>query len=428
MEDTPVLELERQSAPTDRSVGRCAILVERIGPYHFARLQALGRRLPLVAIEMYDIDSTYAWNKVQQPGSFARVTLANVVGQRRADNQLLAKRVVSTLEQLAPSTVFIPGWSDVPSLTALRWCVRHRTPAVVLTASSAVGRTRTGWRELVKKRVVRLFSAGVGGGTPQREYLVRLGLAPERTFQGCTVVDNGYFAETATAARRAAESYRASLGLPGNFFLTIARFIPEKNLFGLLNAYAAYRREAKANVWKLVLLGDGPLKAPLLEERARLGLGEDVLMPGFKQYSELPSYYGLAGAFVLPSVSETWGLVINEAMAAELPVLVSDYCGCARDLVIPGKNGFTFHPHDTRGLAQRMLQFAGGSCDLSSMGRHSRELIERWSPESLAETMCHAANAAQAAPPKRRLSCVDDALLRMLLAQRLRGGTVGAKD
>jgi glycosyltransferase involved in cell wall biosynthesis len=281
---------------------------------------------------------------------------------------------------------------------------------------------------MIKKRVVRLFSAGVGGGTPQQEYLQRLGIAPGRTFQGCTVVDNHYFAEAAAAARRSAASTRTSLGLPENFFLTIARFIPEKNLFGLLNAYACYRQEAGARAWKLVLLGDGPLKAQLLEERTRLGLDEDVLMPGFKQYSELPSYYGLAGAFVLPSVSETWGLVINEAMAAGLPVLVSEFCGCARDLVVAGKNGFTFHPHDTGGLARLMLQLSGGACDLAAMSRHSQELVGRWSPEALAETMCRAAIAARAAPPKPRMGWLDNALLQMLLAQRLRAGKPAVKD
>ena len=84
---------------------------------------------------------------------------------------------------------------------------------------------------------------------------------------------------------------------------------------------------------------------------------EDVLLPGFKQYPELPLYYGLAGAFVLPSLTEPWGLVVNEAMAAGLPVVVSDRCGCASDLVRPGENGFAFDPCDIEQLAALLGQF-----------------------------------------------------------------------
>jgi glycosyltransferase involved in cell wall biosynthesis len=367
------------------------------------------------------MDTTYAWNKIHQTGTFLRRTLAATPARSAADRRRLAERVRVALEELAPSVVFIAGWSDVPSLTALQWCVRTGTPAVVLATSSAVGRTRAGWREFIKRRVVKLFAAGVGGGTPQREYLGQLGLAPERIFQGCTVVDNRHFADTVAAVRASAGSVRAALGLPDNFFLTICRFIDEKNLPTLLEAYAEYRRAAGAGAWKLVLVGDGPLRDGLEEQRARLGLDEHVMMPGFKQYAELPSYYALAGAFVLPSHSETWGLVINEAMAAGLPVLVSDHCGCARDLVDSGKNGFSFTPQDTPRLAQLMLQLAGGTCDLAAMSRHSRELIERWSPDTLALTLHRAAIAAQEAPSVRP-GWMTKALLRALLWQRLRSG------
>ena len=81
-------------------------------------------------------------------------------------------------------------------------------------------------------------------------------------------------------------------------------------------------------------------------------------MPGFKQYDELPIYYGLAGAFIHASTTEQWGLVVNEAMAAGLPVIVSERCGCAPDLVENGRNGFTFDPYDVDALTHLMLKMA----------------------------------------------------------------------
>ena len=417
----------REASPDVRPAPTCAVLVERIGPYHFARLNALGDCVPTVAIEVCDMDATYAWNKVSQGGSFKRLTLSATAVAQPNERRTLVRRVRATLGQVNPAVVFIPGWADACSLAALQWCVETATPAIVLTASSAVGRTRAGWREFIKRRVLRLFSAGVGGGTPQGDYLESLGLARARIFQGCNVVDNRHFAEAAGAARQSAAAFRASLQLPEKYFLTICRFIEEKNLPTLLNAYAQYRQQAGTGAWKLVLLGDGPLKRALLEQRTGLGLDEHVLMPGFKQYAELPPYYGLAGAFVLPSVSETWGLVINEAMAAELPVLISDHCGCARDLVIPGRNGFTFAPHDAARLAQLMLQLAADACDRPAMGRHSRDLIRQWSPESLAATLNRAALVVQDAPALRT-KWIDRALLRLLLWQRVYAGQPAVKE
>src|SRR5205807_2078983 len=149
----------------------------------------------------------------------------------------------------------------------------------------------------------------------------------------------------------------------------------KKNLARLLQAYALYRAAAGGASWKLILLGDGTLRADLERLRDELGLGEDVAMPGFKQYHELPSYYGLAGAFVHASTSEQWGLVVNEGMAAGLPVLVSRACGCAADLVRDGVNGFAFDPLDAGALAGLLGHMAGrGDGDLASMGEASRRI------------------------------------------------------
>jgi glycosyltransferase involved in cell wall biosynthesis len=93
---------------------------------------------------------------------------------------------------------------------------------------------------------------------------------------------------------------------------------------------------------------------------------------------DLPSFYGLAEAFVLPSESEEWGLVVNEAMACGVPVVVSSKCGCAPDLVRPGVNGFQFNYDNPEELAMRMIEI-GSQPDLArKMGRSSLEMISKW--------------------------------------------------
>src|SRR5205823_7578307 len=108
--------------------------------------------------------------------------------------------------------------------------------------------------------------------------------------------------------------------------------------------------------WDVVLLGDGPLREALNSQLSTLNLHPHVQLPGFKQYNELPVYYALAKAFVHASTTEQWGLVVNEAIASGLPVIVSERCGCAPELV--RDNGFTFDPTDEHVLASQLLNMA----------------------------------------------------------------------
>jgi hypothetical protein len=122
-------------------------------------------------------------------------------------------------------------------------------------------------------------------------------------------------------------------------------------------------------------------------------------MPGFKQYDELPVYYGLAGAFIHASTVEQWGLVVNEAMASGLPVLVSNRCGCAADLVREGVNGFTFDPYNVEQLAQLMLKISAFSFPLSTFGASSREIIAAWGTFAFGEGLAEAVSSARKRPP-----------------------------
>ena len=323
-------------------------------------------------------------------------------------------RINATLNRVGPEVVAIPGWSSPAALAALEWCCLTRTPAILMSDSTAHDERRSWWKESVGRRVVSLFSTAVVGGSPHVDYVAALGLSRSRVFKGYDVVDNDYFSGQSDRVRATASELRQQHSLPRNYFLASNRFIEKKNLHRLLEAYAAYVEQTGAGAWCLVMLGDGALKGALMDLVVRLRLTDKVLFPGFKQYQELPIYYGLAGAYIQASTTEQWGLVVNEAMASGLPVLVSERCGCAPDLVQNGVNGYTFDPYDIKELTGRMLHIAGGNCDLVSMGRASREIIARWSPETFAAGMMKAATAALASPPPRA-GWFDRALLWMLM-------------
>lgn len=369
-----------------------AAIFHRFGPYHVARLAAAGRRGDVLGIEVSAATGEYAWDLVPGAHGFRRITLAP--DDRDLTGAAIAARTVAALAEHRPHTVFVNGWSGTVPLAALRWCLRNDVPAVVMSESAAIDERRSGWKEAIKRKVVGCFSAALVGGSRHREYAIQLGVRADRVFQGYDAVDNAHFARGADAARNDS-SIRTQLGLPDRYFLASNRFVPKKNLSGLLRGYAAYRAGAGTEPWDLVLLGDGPLRSEVERTISELGLFGAVHLPGFKQYAELPVYYGLAGAFVHASTSEQWGLVVNEAMAAALPVLVSDRCGCAPDLVEPGVNGFRFDPANPAELARVMTRVATAPAGGREMGRAGRAAIDAFSPEVFADGFWNAAEAVR---------------------------------
>jgi 1,2-diacylglycerol 3-alpha-glucosyltransferase len=373
------------------------------GPYHLARLarvrQLAGPRgVETGGLELAGREQAYAWQPQDTP--LQKTTL--FPGQNVEDIGALAfiRKTWQTLERLQPDVLAICGYDRAAMLTALAWAKMNRRVTIFMSESKADDRPRHVWKECLKGLIVRRYNAALVGGAPQKEYAVSLGLPQERVFIGYDVVDNEHYAQGAEAARRQEAAIRGRLGLPRPYFLNVGRFIDKKNLFRLLEAYGLYRQWASGEPWDLVLCGSGPLEDRLKEAAAAI---PGVHFPGFKQAEELPAYYGLAQVFIIPSSNfEQWGLVVNEAMAAGLAVLVSRACGCAPDLVQEGVNGFTFDPYDVEGLARLMVRMSSGEVDLTAMGKASQHIISHWTPEVFAENLLKAMDAALAQRQTRK--------------------------
>lgn len=399
---------------------RVSVLFHRLGPYHHARLNAAGQRLAVQAVECCAAENTYQWDKIEGAAAFSRATLTEHDDHSRPWRQAVARRLRAALDESKPQAVVVAGWATADAFAALDWCSQHKIPAVAMSESTAWDERRVAWKEWVKGRLVKKFSAGLAGGTPHAEYLSQLGLPREKIFLGYDIVDNAHFSAKAGEARNQTAALRNKLALPGKFFLASARFVEKKNLPGLIRAYADYRTKSAAagrppsEIWDLVLLGDGALKPQLITLVAELGLQSAVHLPGFKQYGELPAYFGLASAFVHASTTEQWGLVVNEAMASGLPVLVSNRCGCARDLVADGVNGFTFAPENLEELSRRMLEMSAPNFPLGKFGAESRRIISAWGPERFATGLRDAVEAALK-NPQPPAGWFDRLLLRLLL-------------
>jgi len=399
---------------------RIAIIFHRLGPYHWARLTAAAKIFDIVAIELSAESLEYSWDKIDKPSNFRRVTLFDSAVAGAGRGNAMTRRINDALTAENPlNAVAIPGWSSLGALTTLKWCLRQGVPAILMSESTQSDRRRYFWPERIKAKVVQLFNSAIVGGRAHKEYLVRLGMAEGRVFAGYDVVDNEFFANKADDVRRNPGATRERLNLPVNYFLASSRFLPKKNLVRLLEAYARYRRVAGSGAWDLVLLGDGPLSASIEGHRKVLGLDRCVHLPGFKQYDELPIYYALAGAFAHASVSEPWGLVVNEAMASGLPIIVSKKCGCVSELLAEGRNGFSFAPEDVNGLADLLLRMAAlPDVEREGMAQASREIIASWSVERFANGLRGAVRAAKCAPRKKIQPSAKLLLSSLIFARR----------
>jgi glycosyltransferase involved in cell wall biosynthesis len=375
-----------------------AIIFDNFGPYHLARLQAASFACDLLAIEVAGRSAVYAWDNDPTAGKFKRTTLLEG-DSASAPRGEIARRLEKALDEFRPAVVVVPGWASPAAWAAMRWCVRRGVAMIGMSESTAWDEPRAAWKEEVKRRLVRFFSAALAGGERHRDYLVQLGMAPDHIFPGYDAVDNLHFASGADAVRAKGTAARKALELPEHYFLASARFVDKKNLPGLLEAFAYYRSLCGGAAWSLVLLGDGALRSKLEQKCETLGLRDHVLLPGFRQYDELPAYYGLAGAFIHASTIEPWGLVVNEAAASGLPLLVSDRCGCAPELVHDGVNGFTFDPRNISELAEKMKQISAPEFPRAAFGAASREIVAAWGPERFARGLSQAIEVALARPP-----------------------------
>ena len=242
------------------------MLFDNFGPYHHARIAAAAKVCELTGIEVRQRSTDYPWGRRQDPLPFRLHPLwgPNDAAARNAGGR--AGAVNAALQQILPEAVMVPGWSSAAALAALRWCLRHRVPAVLMSESQAKDEPRSAWREAIKRQAVGCFSAALVGGSPHAEYLTQLGMPRDRVFLGYDAVDNSYFAgkaETLKAenAGGKAEKLKAEMmksgvrcpssvlrpppGMPERYFLASARFVEKKNLPRLLQAYALYRQKTE---------------------------------------------------------------------------------------------------------------------------------------------------------------------------------------
>ena len=366
---------------------RLTIITEIISPYRIPLFNALTRRedVDLHVVFLAETDAALReWKVYKEEIQFSYEVLPSWRVRIAGYSLLLNRKVGQAMASARPEVILCGGYNYVASWRALAWARRRGVPFFLWSESNLHDmRPGRAWIEWCKRRFLARCSGFVVPGREAKEYLLSLGMKESGIFVAVNAVDNNLFAAAAKSARVRAGELREDLRLPLRYFLFVGRLVPEKGVFELLSAYAKLNGALREQIG-LVFAGDG-ISHEALEKQSKSIAPGTIRFTGFAQREQLAKFYALAEVLVLPTYTDTWGLVVNEAMASGLPIILSEAAGCAADLVLEGKNGQIIAPRDVASLSAAMERFAIDKELGREMGIESCRRIGEYSPENWAE-------------------------------------------
>jgi glycosyltransferase involved in cell wall biosynthesis len=286
-----------------------------------------------------------------------------------------------------PDIVILPGYNEISFWIALLATKLLKIPSILTFDSTAMDQPKFWYKEAVKRLFVRGCNAAFSYGTKSKEYLMALGMPSSAIFIRCQATKNSEICAIHKTAYAERQKRLDAANLKPHNFIYVGRLSLIKNIGLLIRCFENLKSHfLAASDWGLIIVGDGPQCQELNSLCAKIG-ASDVYFAGGKSWREVPEFYALADVFVLPSTSEAWGLVVNEAMSCGLPVVVSNCCGSAYDLVIEGENGFVFDPFNEAELTDQMQYFIENPDSIERMGDYSKQIISNFTPENSAKQM-----------------------------------------
>jgi glycosyltransferase involved in cell wall biosynthesis len=331
----------------------------------------------------WDVDLLSGYRPIFVPGAGKR-------GEPHGFWSIVAPGIAEVMRREGFDAVVVHGHTPAALLLAAR-AARRAGSRVFFRGETHLGLARGGIKAALRRPVMGTLYRRADGvfaiGSANAEFYRSMGVPEGRIFRMPYTIDNARFAEASrlTPAERAAE--RQALGARGDdpIVLFAAKLQPRKRPLDLVRAAA--KLEAEGLRFHLAFVGSGELEGEVRSLTAQLGLSSTGFT-GFVNQSRLPAIYGASDVFVLPSENEPWGLAVNEAMAAGLPVVASREIGSVPDLVADGVNGATFPAGDVDALAGALRRTIGDAAVRRAMGEASRARIARWSyAEALAGLM-----------------------------------------
>lgn len=295
--------------------------------------------------------------------------------------------IFSRLRRGRFDAVWVHGYHTINVLNSIIAAKVLGIPVLMRAESTLDDRPRS-WAKLVAKRLFfaflrRAVRCVMPIGTKNADYWRASLGSGIPMYPMPYAVDNDYFGVRAAQAANDREALRHKLNLkPGlPVFLFASKLLRRKRCMDMVEAFLRLATAGASDPPAyLLIVGDGEERMAI-EGRIRQSGSANVRLLGFQNQSELPRFFDLCEVFVLPSVQEPWGLIVNEVMSASRAVVVSDEVGCAPDLIRNGENGFVFPARNIEALSEAMGRFIDDSSLAGVMGRKAAETIGGFSFE-----------------------------------------------
>ncbi|MEO6329114.1 MAG: glycosyltransferase family 4 protein [Ginsengibacter sp.] len=289
-------------------------------------------------------------------------------------NGIINPGIVQKIKSWQPDALLIYGWKFDSHLKVMRY-FKKKIPVWFRGDSTLLdekNKAASFFKSLVLKKIFRNVDIAFYSGTNNKKYFLKYGMKENQLVRALHAVDNERFFYNSQYAHAAAQwRSRLNITTANIVFLYAGKLEIKKNVETLLNSFKELNKE---NV-HLVIVGNGPEEKDL-----KLAFSDikNIHFIDFQNQQVMPVIYQVCNVFVLPSVGpgETWGLSINEAMAAGKAILASDKCGGAIDLVQPGENGFIFEARNISDITSKIKSLAELPDKIAAMGQKSRQFIE----------------------------------------------------
>jgi len=359
------------------------VLTEIISPYRIPVFNEIAKRLTdqFMVLFMGKSEKRRHWKIYREKIRFYYEVLPGILLRGKcSEPYFFNPTILYKLLKCSPEIIIISGYSQPSSFLAMLYAKLFAKRLILWCESNKNDqRYNHPLKEAYKRWFVKNCAQYLVPGRASFEYLTLLGAEESKIYIAANAVDNDFFTDACAKNRESRQVFKQSKDYPEKIILYVGRLIEEKGILDLLKAFQILSRDRQKI--GLVLIGSGEG-----EERYKKFCKEqnikNVFFAGFVHQDDLPAYYAAGDVFVLPTHSDAWGLVLNEAMASRLPVVCSDAAGAACDLIVNGENGYTYEKGNIAELTEALSKTLNSSKE--SFGTKSYEIIQNYSPEKCA--------------------------------------------
>jgi glycosyltransferase involved in cell wall biosynthesis len=355
---------------------RTAIIHNTISPYRHPLFEELSKSLDLVVYYCSVMHSSRKWDLWPRDYGYKYKVLPRIPFKTRLGDLSLNPSIVREIAGHKPQVIVFGGYVDPTMWLVYAICRILQIPMVYWVEST---REPTSFLGKVSRKIRTFFiekaDAIIVPGDLSRRYILSIGVSKSKVFVAPNAIDNELFIDSSVKHHTLDESARDEYGLEGKVvILCIAQLVKRKGIEYLLQSYR--RLEQEIDNVALIIVGSGPLEASLVHFADYLRLKEFRILPSSMSFEKLTRLYSIADIFVLPTLEDIWGFVINEAMASGLPIVATQASQAAQEMVQHSENGYLVKKADSERLYEALKDLVNSPDGRNRMGAKSREIVK----------------------------------------------------